>query len=787
MCNMRFDCYQNVRALAIVSKGTAGHSWSGASVKITKIKISNFRLLCDVELHLEDNVTVVVGRNNCGKTSLSDVIRRFLADTIPFALEDFSSASYEEFCSALKARINGAEEKDLRALIPSIELRIHITYDANTPTFGPLQDFIIDVDDKNTEAIVVCRRALKDGAIAELFSGHDQIALGPDNALPAEARNAFFKALHDRVPVLYKTQFWAEDPTDPKNTKAVNLASVKSLLSCGFINAQRGLDGGGSRETDILAKVLESLFASASLPTADGEQRTIAERLTQAVATVQETIDGDFRKQLLQLMPTIKSFGYPGLDGHELQTETRLDVKRLLSDHTRVQYTGYSGVNLPEAYNGLGFRNLLFILLQIVGFYRNYRAQEQATGLHLVFVEEPEAHLHPQMQEVFIRHLTTLATKLCKADGDDATWPVQFVVSTHSSHVANEAAFEAIRYFSVISKDQPVGVRRTVIKDLSAGLKASSEADLKFLHQYLTLTRCDLFFADKAVLVEGTTERLMVPAIAKKLDAADSSLGLTSQYVTIMEVGGAYAHIFFPLLDFLDLRTLIITDLDPVKAVKRKGKTVYKACAVHESERTSNACLATWFRPTESPHVSEELELVDDEEEDDDVGVAVEDGIGILEKEDTASSGTEHHAKPTDLITRDDADKIRGNRRIAYQVPEESTGPCGRTFEDAFILANAKMFGIKGASVESQANEAIKIAKKVKKSKFALTYAISNTAWETPTYLSKGLKWLAEGNDAVLDPGLALLKQASVTGESVAEPIVVPNDATQEANLPGAS
>lgn len=45
-------------------------------MKISKIKIRNFRLLHDVEMRLEDGVTVVVGRNNCGKTSLSDVIRQ---------------------------------------------------------------------------------------------------------------------------------------------------------------------------------------------------------------------------------------------------------------------------------------------------------------------------------------------------------------------------------------------------------------------------------------------------------------------------------------------------------------------------------------------------------------------------------------------------------------------------------------------------------------------------------------------------------------------------------------
>ena len=114
---------------------------------IHQVAIKNFRLLADVDLVLEDQTTVIVGRNNSGKTSLSEVMRRLLADgSAAFQLEDFSSACYDHFCEALEALNQGADEDAIRALIPTIELRLKFTYDPAQPQLGPLGPFVIDLD-----------------------------------------------------------------------------------------------------------------------------------------------------------------------------------------------------------------------------------------------------------------------------------------------------------------------------------------------------------------------------------------------------------------------------------------------------------------------------------------------------------------------------------------------------------------------------------------------------------------------------------------------------------------
>ncbi|MBX3318981.1 MAG: ATP-dependent endonuclease [Nitrospira sp.] len=681
-------------------------------MRVHRVQIKNFRLLANVELVLEDQTTVVVGRNNSGKTSLSEIMRRFLSESNPkFQIEDFSSASYDGFCDALNAKRNGLGDDEVRALIPSIELKIFFRYDPAQPELGPLSDFVIDLDPACTDALVIIRYELADGAIDALFEG--QVA----EELTAETRVGFFRILRERIPSLFTSKVWAQDPNDPTNKQQKSQGTLHLLLATNFVNAQRGLDDTTSRETDVLAKILEGLFTTAMSPTASADDRVIADALTDAVQGIQQKIDEDFNLKLRTLLPTLKTFGYPGLGGSELETETTLDVKKLLTNHTKVRYAGYSGVHLPESYNGLGVRNLIFILLQLVRFYKVFRAEANAPRLHLIFIEEPEAHLHPQMQEVFIRQLSKLANQLNGEHPEESPWPVQFVVSTHSSHIANEAGFEAIRYFLATSAEA-MGVRQTKIKDLREGLREMPQEYKSFLHQYLTLTRCDLFFADKAALVEGTSERLLLPVMIRKFEQAEPDKPkLSSQYMTVMEVGGAYAHIFFELLEFLELRCLIVTDLDSVSVA---GGT---ACPVHQGTATSNACLKAWFNS---------------------------DGCSLA-----------------DLMAKTETEKLKNRKRIAFQRPEVHGGPCGRTLEDAFMLTNEALFRITGSTSNEKELKAWELLGKIKKSEFALKYAIGETSWSTPGYILDGIKWLAEGDIPIHDSRLGMIVEAIASPGSV--------------------
>ncbi|WP_141618668.1 ATP-dependent endonuclease [Myxococcus sp. AB036A] len=685
-------------------------------MRIQKVSIRNFRLLSNVELALEPTTTVIVGRNNSGKTSLAEVIKRFLADGNPsFRIEDFSSACYDQFIEAREAKLEGKDDAVVRELLPVIGVRFLFEYDLSDPNLGPMSDFVVDLDQDCNQAIAEIQYALADGKIDALLEGQSLPKLNE------QTKPEFLRVLKERIPQLFTVKLWAEDPNDKTNRRNLPISAIRGLLRSGFINAQRGLDDVTSRDNDVLAEILERLFATAMSPTAAADDKLRAESLQEAVRSIQSTMEKEFNTKLETLFPALDSFGYPGLSGPRLKTETVLDVKRLLSNHTKVRYSGHGGVSFPESYNGLGARNLIFILLELVRFYKSYSAEPEAPGMHLIFIEEPEAHLHPQMQEVFIRQLSEISKRLGSQEQGSSPWPVQFVVSTHSSHIANEAGFEAIRYFLASSNGQPDGVRSCAVKDLSVGLAGEQHEDRNFLHQYLTLTRCDLFFADKAILVEGVSERLILPAVIKKLEEVAPDIPkLTSQYVTIMEVGGAYAHLFYGLLDFLEVRHVVITDLDPVAKV---GSGKPKACVVHLGTKTSNACINQWFK--------------------------------------------DEQATPAQLIAKSDAEKVKGRRRIAYQKPEVENGPCGRTFEDAFILANPKLFKLATVTSAEQEVEAREIAAAKTKANFALEYAIKELVWTPPRYIVEAMCWLAQDDSSVTEV-IDINKTSNVEGEQQA-------------------
>lgn len=700
-------------------------------IRLTGIKVCGFRLLEDVDMSVEVGSTVIVGRNNSGKTSLTEVLDRFIGSKAgQFRLEDFSASLRAAFISCRTQRVqHNTPANDLLTALPTISLELAFSYEA-AGNLGPLSPFIIDLDPNCTTAIARIEYAPSLSGVRELLEppspavAADIVDVAAPEVPPIADPNAiFFRHLREMIPKVYDLHVYAIDPTDHLNRRVfTNTSELSALIQVGFIGAQRTLEPGKKGDPDVIGKLLNQLFRTADTLTAAPEDQLIVSQMKDSVARVESAMQGGFDTQLRGLLPALSSFGFPGLNDTELRPHTTIDIESVLTDNTRILYSGMDGVHLPEGYNGLGTRNLIYILFQLEAIHKAYRNLASRPAVHLVFIEEPEAHLHPQMQEVFISQLNAAIGNLSERYANEPAWAAQFVVSTHSSHLANAAQFDAIRYFLNVPSQAP-GCRKTKIKDFRKGAATISEEDRTFLQQYMTLTKCDLYFADKAILVEGATERILMPRVIRMIDEMlNAANRLGRQYITTMEVGGDYAQKFFPLLEYLELKSIVVTDLD---AVRLENGRLHK-CPCEVGERTSNNALKAWFG---NPTISIE----------------------------------ELHAKTP-------ADKTRNFYRIAYQIPEEGSPHCARSYEDALILANLASFDI--VDDPSAARLAFDQAASFGKSAQAIRFALMPEHWNVPLYIREALVWLSEPPPApagqVPPPGIdPAIAEADIQAEAV--------------------
>ncbi len=311
-----------------------------------------------------------------------------------------------------------------------------------------------------------------------------------------------------------------------------------------------------------------------------------------------------------------------------------------------------------------------------------------------VDVQEKElsllSQMHPQMQTAFATYLEKFLGKL-------STVQIQTFLTSHSAHIANTMEFAKVRY----AQKSNAGV---IYKNLNTFARANPE-NVDFIRKYLTLTKCDLFFADKAIFVEGASERLLLPDMIEKCETAgvfgSCKYPLSAQYYALIEIGGAYAHKFIPFIDFLGVPCLILTDLDSVAdRVGESGKVVKKSVVVSQGETTSNETIKWWVRRNNG-----------------------------LPECDTSKIDL------TEITSMTTANKTRGKCHIVFQTAER--GLCGHSLEEAIRNVNRTHYDL-GDSISEEDLE----FKGKSKTDFALDLICECSGYCVPDYIKSGLKWL---------------------------------------------
>ncbi len=180
--------------------------------------------------------------------------------------------------------------------------------------------------------------------------------------------------------------------------------------------------------------------------------------------------------------------------------------------------------------------------------------------------------MHPQMQSAFIKHLLSRVEKV---------GGFQAAVTTHSSEIVRSSRIEQLR----VLKSEDHECRIVDLRDFYTAEIAGKSSETQRLFSFLyAINFSDLLFADKVIMYEGDTERMYIQALIRELPELSS---LRAQYISYVQVGGAYAHVYMPLVaDALHLKTVVITDLDYDKSTTTSSFDELKT--LHSTNATLN-------------------------------------------------------------------------------------------------------------------------------------------------------------------------------------------------------
>lgn len=676
-------------------------------MEIKKIYIQHYRLLNDFSLELKNDLSLIVGKNNCGKTSVLSVLEKIFNKNYNRNLvwEDINLNHRREIFENIK-RVSDIPDSELSSIL-GINLQIWIQY-SESDSYQNIQGFMMDLNPENNFIILEFSYIIPTQKLREISSLTCDFAddFSKFESFMKKNLNKFFEIqIYSRGynPI---TQEMTEEKSDLHEMKDVN-----KIIKVRGISASREVS---NKENNHSLSKTSNRFYKLN----NGEEiNSKANNLLQsAILKADETLtraysgDDSIEGIFTSVFERVKRFG--GNDSEsELAIHSSLSEKDILSNNTTLYYKHDDSL-LPETYNGLGYLNLYGIIFEIETLMADIK--NEPADINLIYIEEPESHTHPQLQYIFIKNIKDLLKEHndeLKESGDFSC--IQTLITTHSSHIVSDCNFDDLIYFK---RDND-----TVVSKAFNSLKeeyGDEQLGYKFVKQYLTLNSSELFFADKVVCIEGDTERILLPTMMQKVDISNplnqSSMimPLLSQNISIIETG-AHSHVFRKLFDFLGIKVLIITDIDPANKNENNRLT---SCSAVDATSTTNTSIKNFF------------------------DISGDEVFSIVAQKSFAEK-----------ITSD------GRIRIAYQIPEDENGYQPASFEDAFISLN-KQFVIdqKAGFIQfealkdfddSEIEDFYKFARdKVnKKSAFAsslLYFEGEENTWKVPNYISEGLLWL---------------------------------------------
>lgn len=498
---------------------------------ISKIKINNFRNFSNLEVNLHEGLNVIVGPNNVGKSNFIKTINFLGVDpNSQSSVDDFNKYYLHENIDTLKIEP------------PNIEIEYTFEHDIDfneeDSAFSKLASILIvdpltgniESNEENKAHLVAKTRLVYSYDVKEKETYLDEMSSVLD-----------FKGLYKVLQKLengFKWNFYNITTGEIIDRKIIN-----NLFEIDEISATRTVD----RITEHSQKYVNQKIKDKNINTFDIKQ-DITTTIRTKLESVKTEINNDINEDQNQIGITngknkfVSNFVFDG---------------ELSSFFTYELEDDKLGFSLPLNYNGLGYNNLIYM--------RNLLKQKRNNDYNIILLEEPEAHLHPNMQYKLLAYIENLKSQRL----DDADIKNQIIVTTHSSNITANLPLKNIIIFSIDrTNNMPINNAINLcenfeyekIKLLYEHPENNQDTRTALLEQskshlikFLDVTRSDILFSEKIILVEGLAEKLLIPKYFNNL---------VEEHVSIVELGGVNFNYFLPLAFNTYKKILCITDRD---------------------------------------------------------------------------------------------------------------------------------------------------------------------------------------------------------------------------------
>lgn len=501
---------------------------------ITKIHLQNYRNFSDFTMEFHKGLNVIVGANNSGKTGLLYAIK-LLRSPNDITIEDFNKNNLIDF------RTNYLQDA------PSIIIEYDITHtiiedDTEDESIIRLLPFL------GVQGFSNARREV-DGVVRYEIAARIRATYSLDVKFLNDYKTEIDKltTFSDYYAALsrYVEKHYSWTYTNGISDTKADQKDVTSIFDIRFIEAERTSEEvrkETKKEIDKFVKDPEQLVAIDELNKRVSEDlKTILKTTIAKLADLfgNENNDIGLKKGNVAISSTIKA-----------------NVSASDAYITEVQDT-QKGFTVPIDHNGLGYNNLINIYMLIklneIKIGRDFR---------ILCLEEPEAHLHPAMQYKLFKYLRDLDKK------DKLNQ--QIFVTTHSSNITAVAGLDNMFMLAYNRNHKtPDCVAQSLKKQFEhpyteGDLLEKSISDRKVeakkhLSKFFDVTRSDMLFADKVILVEGIAEKLLMPAFMEKC-----GVPYEDEHISIVEIGGKHFEHFVELFNEnkVKKKVLCITDCD---------------------------------------------------------------------------------------------------------------------------------------------------------------------------------------------------------------------------------